>query len=49
MKPLVDGWRGYDDWLTKDLPTDEPPLTPQERALDEDWAHEQNMLERMFR
>lgn len=42
---FVGNWSGYDDWLTADLPDDEPPLTPQERALDEEWAHEQKQYE----
>lgn len=38
----IDNWLGYDDWLTKDLPDDEPPLTEaelrQRRGFDMGWS-----------
>lgn len=34
---LVDKWIGYDDWLTRDLPDDEPE---QDEELEDKSEHE---------
>jgi hypothetical protein len=49
MKPLVDGWHGYDDWLTKDLPDDEPPLNEDERRQARDNEQDRRWIEEIFR
>lgn len=48
MKPLVDTWRGYDDWLTADLPDDEPPLTDDEIRQQREAEHDARLVQRLF-
>lgn len=48
MKPLVDRWPGYDDWLTKDLPDDEPPLTEAELRQQREVEQDARLIQRLF-
>lgn len=48
MRPL-DKWPGYDDWLTRDLPDDEPPLTEDEIRRSREDERDRRWVEEMFR
>lgn len=46
---IVDKWPGYDDWLTRDLPDDEPPLTEDEKRRVRENDRDQRWIEEIFR
>ena len=48
MKPLMDRWAGYDDWLTEDLPDDEPPLTEAELRQQREVEQDARLIQRLF-
>jgi hypothetical protein len=48
MKPLVDGWHGYDDWLTREIPDDEPPLTEAEQRQQRENEQDARFVQRLF-
>ena len=43
----IDNWHGYDDWLTKDLPDDEP-LTDDEIREQREAEHDARLVQRLF-
>ena len=44
----IDNWRGYDDWLTKDLPDDEPLLTDDEIRQQREAEQDARLIQRLF-
>lgn len=44
----IDNWPGYDDWLTKDLPDDEPPLTEAELRQQREVEQDARLIQRLF-
>lgn len=45
----IDNWPGYDDWLTKDLPDDEPPLSEDEIRQRREDEQDRRRVEQLFR
>lgn len=45
----IDKWPGYDDWLLRDLPDDEPPLTEDEARREREDERDRRWIEEMFR
>lgn len=44
----IDNWTGYDDWLTEDLPDDEPPLTDDELRQQREVEQDARLIQRLF-
>jgi hypothetical protein len=44
----IDKWPGYDDWLFRDLPDDEPPLTEEELRQQLEAEHDARLVQRLF-
>lgn len=48
MRP-IDKLPGYDDWLTKDLPDDEPQMTDDEVRQQREHEQDRRWIEEIFR